>query len=312
MPYPIRFPASSPHVFGGEDLKLACSTHGTQRDSPLHSHDYSELVIVWDGNGRHITETERYRIHGGDVFLIQEGNAHGYNGTAGLTLSNVYFRWESLRIPLEDLPELPGYRALFALEPYLREKHEFRSHLHLDAGDLARAGALVESLRNELTEKRTGWRFSSIACLMDLVVHLCRSYQSAASPHARELMRLSTALSYIDLRLHGEFGRFERTGDVETADFEDSLSVPAIAAAAAVSVRTLQRLFRREIGASPVTYINRLRLDHGRQLLTDAALSALPVTEIAYRCGFTDGNYFTRIFKRRFGVNPRELRHRES
>ena len=32
------------------------------------------------------------------------------------------------------------------------------------------------------------------------------------------------------------------------------------------------------------------------------------VTEIAFRCGFSDGNYFKDAFKKKYGVTPREYR----
>ena len=35
----------------------------------------------------------------------------------------------------------------------------------------------------------------------------------------------------------------------------------------------------------------------------------MSVTEIATHCGFSDGNYFKDVFKRKYGVSPREYRN---
>ena len=51
--------------------------------------------------------------------------------------------------------------------------------------------------------------------------------------------------------------------------------------------------------------VNTVRVDKAKQLL---ASSSLPVTDIAYRIGFHDANYFSRQFKKSTGVTPGDFR----
>ena len=50
------------------------------------------------------------------------------------------------------------------------------------------------------------------------------------------------------------------------------------------------------------------RLDRAWGMLTAAGQAHLLVSEIAFRCGFLDQPTFNRMFKRRYGLTPREAR----
>lgn len=72
-----------------------------------------------------------------------------------------------------------------------------------------------------------------------------------------------------------------------------------------LSPSSLRRLFKRHTGKSPGAFIQDLRLMVAarRLLVTDARIS-----DIAYEVGFEDPNYFSRMFRRNFGVSPQEYR----
>ncbi len=58
-------------------------------------------------------------------------------------------------------------------------------------------------------------------------------------------------------------------------------------------------------GLTPQRYLNRLRLMKARHLLRHSEAS---VTDIAYRCGFSDSNHFSTLFRREFNWSPRDIR----
>jgi len=65
------------------------------------------------------------------------------------------------------------------------------------------------------------------------------------------------------------------------------------------------KVFKEEMGCSPSTYLNRLRIDKARQLLLQ---SDLQLVEIANLLAFEDQSYFTKVFKRISGVSPNRYR----
>lgn len=82
---------------------------------------------------------------------------------------------------------------------------------------------------------------------------------------------------------------------------EDTLSIAQIARTVGMSVRELERLFRRWLQTTPGAYYRRQRLDKGRALLQQSGLS---VTEIAGLCGFGSVASFSRAYKTCFGLPP--------
>lgn len=88
---------------------------------------------------------------------------------------------------------------------------------------------------------------------------------------------------------------------------EEDLSVAALANRVGMAERSFQRLFRREVGTSPGSYVERVRIDVARRLLerTDDG-----VARIARRCGYSAVETFHRSFLRVVGVPPGEYRNR--
>lgn len=109
-----------------------------------------------------------------------------------------------------------------------------------------------------------------------------READAPASPHA-----LRRALAYLE----------------EHAT--DGVSVPDVAAAARVSVRSLQLLFRRHLGVSPVEHLRAIRLDSARRdLLAAETPSAGLVGAVAARWGFGNSGRFARLYTERFRERP--------
>ena len=87
---------------------------------------------------------------------------------------------------------------------------------------------------------------------------------------------------------------------------DPDLRASGVARAVGVSSRLMQLMFARS-GTTVTEYIVRRRLDLAAQRLARAAQAGLSVniTELAYDVGFSDLTYFSKSFKRRFGVSPR-------
>lgn len=82
---------------------------------------------------------------------------------------------------------------------------------------------------------------------------------------------------------------------------EDDLTVPALAAQAAMSTRTLTRKFEAETGGGALKWVMERRVERARALLEDSDLN---VTDIAFRTGFGSLATFRRQFQAVTGTTP--------
>lgn len=66
----------------------------------------------------------------------------------------------------------------------------------------------------------------------------------------------------------------------------------------------LRKLFKKEMGVTPHRYLNDLRLNTAAKLLTEGYVGNANVAEVSRRCGFQEPLYFSRMFKKKFGLAP--------
>ncbi|MBQ4573719.1 MAG: helix-turn-helix transcriptional regulator [Clostridia bacterium] len=87
--------------------------------------------------------------------------------------------------------------------------------------------------------------------------------------------------------------------------YSEKITVENLAAAALCSVPGLYRIFRSSFQMSPHNYINKIRLEKASVLLEQDSRS---VAEIAGEVGFDDPVYFSKLFKARYELSPKQYR----
>lgn len=90
------------------------------------------------------------------------------------------------------------------------------------------------------------------------------------------------------------------------------VTVPDVASAARVSVRSLQTLFRRHLGVTPLEHLHAIRLEAARRDLLSGETRAggRSVGDVAVRWGFANSGRFARVYAARFGERPSETLRR--
>jgi AraC-like DNA-binding protein len=84
------------------------------------------------------------------------------------------------------------------------------------------------------------------------------------------------------------------------------ITVSGIAAAACVTVRSLQLAFRRELDTTPTAYLRTARLARAHRELLDASPGQETVTAVAYRWGFSSASRFSAFYRETYGVRPKQ------
>lgn len=90
------------------------------------------------------------------------------------------------------------------------------------------------------------------------------------------------------------------------AHYGETISRTKIAGHLAVSENYLTNCFQKEIGISPMVYINRYRIHQACKLLAEKDMN---ITEVALEVGITDLAHFSRLFRKELGISPNTYRH---
>jgi AraC family transcriptional regulator len=99
--------------------------------------------------------------------------------------------------------------------------------------------------------------------------------------------------------------RLRRAIDYVCSNLDQDVSLEAMAKEAVMSPFHFARAFRTALGASPLQYVIRTRIETAQVLLKT---TALPVAEIAHRVGYGDLSRFGQHFKRQVGTTPGDWR----
>jgi len=274
-------------LFEDPTLPLQVYIRDPQLEFPRHSHGFDELVIVLKGTAMHVIDGQEFPVKSGDVFVIARDHAHQYQEMHGLALANILFDGEALMMGQWDIRALPGFHALFSLEPAFRAQHNFRSRLQLSERQINRVNEIIHDLTRETEARSPGYRVMAKGLFMQLAVHLSRCYSDEPTDESLDLLRLGDAIAYIETH------------------YAEKISLDELAKKSHLSKRHFLRIFHDCIGRSPIDHLMHVRIQKAADLLRHTNRT---ITDIAFDCGFSDGNYFTRCFRKITGETPRQYR----
>ena len=118
------------------------------------------------------------------------------------------------------------------------------------------------------------------------------------SPNAFQRLAISDRYQIEDPRLVKMLEIFEERLD-------DQISIQDTAGSLGLSSRQLERLSKRFLGTSPKNMLYHLRAMKARWMLE---ATAMPITDIAFACGYSGASIMSRHIGRKFGSTPSDIR----
>jgi AraC family L-rhamnose operon transcriptional activator RhaR/AraC family L-rhamnose operon regulatory protein RhaS len=220
------------------------------------------------------------------VFFIHSDVSHGYKNVHNIQYVNIMFHPDQL-LQLPELKLLPGFQALFYLEPFFRKEMFFKGMLSLQPGQLNEVNLLLDRILEEHELRPDGFRLMIRTYFTALVGTLSRYYRQNGGGSENKALRIGEAVTYIE------------------EHFLQPISLQELADLVYLSKRQFLRVFTRNYHTTPTDYIIRKRLDYSCTLLRNAENS---ISQVAMDSGFRDHNYYSRQFKKVFLCTPSEDR----
>ncbi len=143
-----------------------------------------------------------------------------------------------------------------------------------------------QSLFNEYINRDFLFETTSIAKFINIISLFGRAAVRLKKDHISDSLKFT--LKYID------------------ENYTKEIDIKELAKHEHMSYTYFRTIFKKKTGTSPNQYIITIRLRNASLLLKQTELS---IKEIAESVGFSDQMYFSRIFKKRFGMTPKEFRN---
>lgn len=235
--------------------------------SSANYHENVEILYFIEGSGSVECNFANTDVNAGDIFIINSNDVHCIQ-THGL------LKYYCLITDREFL----ALNGIDIIDMNFKEKITDK-----------KLSEIYEKLVHELWGAQAYKNTAAKSCILELFVYIARNFTQ--EKNARKTAKLSAemaeAIQYI------------------SANFKSRITVDDAAKKAGLSKYHFIRQFKKLTDYTLIEYINLLRCEHAKKMLSASPFS---VKEIGELCGFENFSYFSKTFKKCIGLSPSEYR----
>lgn len=259
---------------------------GWEMEKP-HAHNAMEIVCCIDGTFNIWINDEKnlVSVKKSECLIIQQGALHRL-----YLEDNTHALCACVQLN-KDLIEIDDVAFIEEQFDILNSKsYEDKGFIKI-LDDGAISDRIVHIIK-EANEKETDWdesiRFDLVGLFIKIYKNIKKQHQAIVN---KSNVHIQRAMSYIYENLL------------------NPITPKDIASHVHVSPNHLMHLFQDIVGKSIMETVMEIRAGRGRTLLEN---TTLPISEIAYQCGYPSLQHFSMAFKKTFGTSPTEYRKRVS
>lgn len=250
-----------------DELKIeAYRFEGTRQPFPSHFHEHYVIGFVEKGERMLFCRDREYAIAEGSIVLFNPGDSHACvqsdEGTFDYRGFNI-----SKEVMLDLAEEVIGKRELPGFSENVVCDKEIACHLRP---------------LHEMVMKGTG-EFKKEETMLFLLSCLIQNY---GKPFRRCIPECRQEI--------------EKACEYMAEHFTERIYLDQICRHAGLSKSTLLRAFTKEKGVTPYRYLETIRINEAKRLLSEG----MPPVDAAIRTGFSDQSHFTNYFNQFIGLAP--------
>ena len=242
-------------------------------DKIPHSHDHCELFVHIQGNMEIFAEKTTYHISGGEIRIYSAGELH-----CGNIGQKQYVEWFQISFPPEffNVEENKVLMNLF-LEREFGSKNVFVPQDHKEICEL------LYEIFNYREEDPLGAQF----CQSAIIQVLCRANRAYQAGQRNYIEKKDVLYQIIEV-INEKYAQIN--------------SVQELSNLAHYSPAYVNRIFREGMNISPYQFLIGKKLNEAKKALRNGS----SVAEACEYAGFNDYSNFITLFKRKFGVTPKQ------
>lgn len=230
-----------------------------------HYHNLFEIYYLIKGRTTYFIDNKAYNLLPGDLVLIPSGVIHNSRYKDDLH-SRILINCSQKYIPA-------SVRTIFPSIIYLYRNADINE-------EIVKILKIIENEYNN-PDKMTD---EILTCYSHALFFLLARNKNSCKEIKSTIAFIQRAIEYLQ------------------ENFRNEISLNEVAKNLNVSVEHLSRTFKKETGCGFNNYLALLRLKESVKLLKQGEYS---ISEIATMCGFSDGNYFSSLFKKYHGISPK-------
>ena len=255
---------------------LFCVKGIRQHKECTHKHNHMEIAYIMSGKSIFNINNVSYEVEEGDIVLINPEEDH-YGMPISIKNPSIEFFVGFSNFKFKNMIE----NTLFLNEfPIIKTTPSSRKKF-LD---------LINSIIEENTLNQTGKDFMLQSYLTQFIILAIREKQQENTIFSEN--KKSTISKEIQTYFHEHFS--------------EKISLEQIAKNLYLSPFYISKVFKEEIGETPINYLIKVRLENAKDLLLNR--QNLSIKEISSIVGYEDAYHFSKSFKKYYGLSPAEYK----
>lgn len=257
-----------------------------------HSHEYLQIWYVRRGTCKNYLNGYGYRYTQGGICIIPPFVEHRMKSDDENSILiccefSERFINEALQYENRD-----GLFDIAYLEPFFLSENMVEHLFKISDDKLPFVDKIFGDLLREYNTYRKHSYLFIKADLLKLLATIASEYDARANHETDELFEkyreaIDKTILYINQH------------------YNEKIYLEEVCRIAMMSTSTFSYIFKQVTGKTFSEYVMNLRLNHAAELLRDTNTSLVEICEV---CGFSDSNYFSRVFKKSYGVPPSQFR----
>lgn len=244
----------------------------------LHRHNFYLLVLFTNGTGKHTIDFDTFDITKGSLFLMQPGQIHSWKLSPDIDGYIVFYSKEIFNLHFKEkrIEHYPFFQS-FKNNPEILLSDSEIGHLQ-PYFDL-----MIDESKNNKQYKR-----DKLLNLLDIIhIEITRIYSSETN---QEKPIYNYKLKQFDELLEKYF-KTEKSPSF----YADKM---------AITLKHLNRIVKATVNKTVTELITQRVILESKRLMVERKLT---INQIADELGFSSPNYFTKLFKKHEGINPKEF-----
>lgn len=242
-----------------------------------HIHSSIELLYVLEGELNVMVHEKKYQMKQEDVLIINSSVPHCIAGDGKNIVCCVSYEYQ---IVVDMLREKSG---IFVCNSVIDQKKSYD-----ELRGLFRELIYLEVLYSRKSESG---KYSLLYQLLDQLIENFMIEDAGGKTYKEEYQddrKLQEIIRYVYL------------------NFQNGVSLSALADQMYVSKSTLSRFFKKQTGTYFAEYVSQIRLNYA---INELLYSEKNITKIAMDCGFSNSSVFDKAFRENYGISPSEYRN---
>ncbi len=258
----------------------------------IHSHEFWELAYVYEGRGKHHTDTTE-SVKEGNFFLIKPGAKHSLtslpdNDGSPMRVCNCIFTQEYFKTIEKEYASVPELQS-YALYDKILSGAPFCIRLSDDNARNIRH--LMWLTAHEYNHFTIGSEMIMRHSILDLLICITRLYEYSikrAAPSVSKNAEIDELMKYM------------------RSNFSYKLTLEFLAEHVHLSREYLSRYFKQYTGKNISEFLLEIRMSRAKEMLRTSSYS---VADIGIYCGYSSVNNFRKAFKSFVGIPPSTYRN---